>query len=67
MQATIERTTPTVASRCVLRETPTEDGPNAYKAPLATFLVLVASARASACAAAAGAPHDTALTPDVHV
>jgi len=49
MQATIEREMTTViATHQVANESAHPSARNAYKAPLATFLVLVASARASA-------------------
>lgn len=50
MQATIERAaTSVLPQRCVPPDMSVQDTPIPYKAPLATFLVLVASARASAC------------------
>lgn len=64
MQATIERATPRATPRRALLENDVEQDASAYKAPLATFLVLVASARASAYCGAAAASCDTASAPD---
>ena len=57
MQSTIERATILVNPRRSVRlEVPEEESSSAYKAPLATFLALVASARASACSGDTAAP-----------
>ena len=54
MQATIERDTPQQVIRLkVVTEAPPGRTATPYRAPLATFLALVASGRASACAAQA--------------
>lgn len=65
MQATIERATPRATPRRARRDNDGELDTSAYKAPLATFLVLVASARASAFAGAAGVPCEAAASPGV--
>ena len=52
MQATIERkTTQIIPRRQVVVDSVTAGPTILYRAPLATFLVLVASGRATACAA----------------
>ena len=58
MQAIIERESerdaaPAIPRRQVVVDSVTSEAPRPYKAPLATFLALMASARASAQACAA--------------